>query len=353
MSESIYLHDIPLPQAWSRWIEALRAADLWRPLAAEDIALESALGRVTAAPIWAKTSSPHYHASAMDGYAIRAADTQTASDRNPVELSLPDQAAYVDTGEAMPDWADAVIPIEDVEPLGGGDRRSHAGIRLRAALAPWSHVRPNGRRHRRQRAGAAGRAGVASGRSGRDRRQRAHPRSRLAPPARRHPTDGQRAGGDRDTGSPRRDSRVQLASPGRAGGSLGWRAGPPSDPAGRPGTHPTGRRRGGRKVRPGAHQRRLVGRVRGLHRRGNLGPREGAGPRDRRPPRAPGHPRNAPRGIGPDRARDRRAGLSGLGRVDRRDLRRAAAGPLARQASGRTAYASGRPDAQGALLDGR
>jgi putative molybdopterin biosynthesis protein len=144
MSDSIYLHDIPLPQAWSRWIDALEAADLWRPLAAEDIALESALGRVTAAPVWAKTSSPHYHASAMDGYAIRAADTQTASDRNPVELSMPDRAAYVDTGEPMPDWADAVIPIEDVEPLGGGDRRSLAGIRLRAALAPWSHVRPMG-----------------------------------------------------------------------------------------------------------------------------------------------------------------------------------------------------------------
>lgn len=144
MSESIYLHDIPLPQAWSKWIEALQAADLWRPLGAEEIDLGSALGRVTAEPIWAKASSPHYHASAMDGYAIRAADTRTASDRSPVDLAMPDQAAYVDTGDPMPDWADAVVPIEEVEPLGGGDRHTHKAIRLRAALAPWSHIRPMG-----------------------------------------------------------------------------------------------------------------------------------------------------------------------------------------------------------------
>lgn len=144
MSESIYLHDIPLPQAWSKWIEALQAAGLWRPLGAEEVGLTSALGRVTAEPIWAKASSPHYHASAMDGYAIRAADTQSASDRTPVDLSLSDRAAYVDTGDPLPEWADAVVPIENVEPLGGGDRLTHKGIRLRAALAPWSHVRPMG-----------------------------------------------------------------------------------------------------------------------------------------------------------------------------------------------------------------
>ncbi len=144
MSESIYLHDIPLPQAWTKWIEALQTADLWRPLGAEEIDLGSALGRVTAEPIWAKASSPHYHASAMDGYAIRAADTRTASDRSPVDLSTPDQAAYVDTGDPMPDWADAVVPIEEVEPLGGGDRLTLKGIRLRAASAPWSHIRPMG-----------------------------------------------------------------------------------------------------------------------------------------------------------------------------------------------------------------
>jgi putative molybdopterin biosynthesis protein len=52
------------------------------------------------------------------------------------------QAAYVDTGDLMPDWADAVVPIEHVEPVGEEKQpRIPEAIRLRAPLAPWSHVR--------------------------------------------------------------------------------------------------------------------------------------------------------------------------------------------------------------------
>jgi putative molybdopterin biosynthesis protein len=144
-SESVYLHDIPLDKAWQVFIRALKASDLWRPLGAEDVPLESALGRVTAEPIWARISSPHYHAAAMDGYALKAADTDGASDRAPVVLKVGTQALYVDTGEAMPAWADAVAPVEVVEPIGeteGG--RATQAIQLRAALAPWTHVRPMG-----------------------------------------------------------------------------------------------------------------------------------------------------------------------------------------------------------------
>ena len=73
---SVYLHDIPLSKAQSHLESALREANLWRVLGAETIPLsEDALGRTLAGPIWAKTSSPHYHASAMDGFAVRAAET--------------------------------------------------------------------------------------------------------------------------------------------------------------------------------------------------------------------------------------------------------------------------------------
>jgi putative molybdopterin biosynthesis protein len=69
-SMSVYLHDIPLAQAQARLSEALQDANLWRVLGVETIPLdENALGRVTSEPIWAKVSSPHYHASAMDGFA--------------------------------------------------------------------------------------------------------------------------------------------------------------------------------------------------------------------------------------------------------------------------------------------
>ncbi len=141
--DSIYLHDIPLEHAWSAFTEALERAHLWGGLEKEQIPLDRALGRVTAEPVWAKISSPHYHAAAMDGYALRAAESDGATDRSPVTLTIGDHATYVDTGDAMPPWADAVVPVEQVERI-----HSQAGeleaIRLRAGLAPWSHVRPMG-----------------------------------------------------------------------------------------------------------------------------------------------------------------------------------------------------------------
>jgi len=144
MSDDVFLRDIPLASAWQRLLEALDAAGLSGPLPAESVPLEAALGRVTAEAIWARHSSPHYHAAAMDGYALRAESTRGANDRTPVDLEVGSQAAYVDTGDALPEWADAIVPIEDIEPVGEGRRAQSTAIRLRAAIPPWSHVRPMG-----------------------------------------------------------------------------------------------------------------------------------------------------------------------------------------------------------------
>jgi putative molybdopterin biosynthesis protein len=147
---SVYLHDIPLSQAQARLRQALQEADLWRVLGTENIPLdENALGRVTAEPIWAEISSPHYHASAMDGFAVRAVSTNGAMPSAPVTLFVGSQAQYVDTGDPLPEWANAVIPIENVESLdANGDItaaiRQPSSVRIRAAVAPWSHVRPLG-----------------------------------------------------------------------------------------------------------------------------------------------------------------------------------------------------------------
>lgn len=147
---SVYLHDIPLPEAQAQLKQALLEADLWRVLGAEIIPLdEEALGRVTAEPIWAKLSSPHFHASAMDGFAVRAVSTNGAMLSKPVTLQIGPEAEYVDTGDPLPDWANAVIPIENVESLDElgeitEETRNPASIRIRASVAPWSHVRPLG-----------------------------------------------------------------------------------------------------------------------------------------------------------------------------------------------------------------
>jgi putative molybdopterin biosynthesis protein len=147
---SVYLHDIPLPEAQARLRKALEDAGLWRVLGTETIPLdENALGRVTAEPIWAEISSPHYHASAMDGFAVRAMETSGAQPSSPVTLYTGPQAQYVDTGDPLPEWANAVIPIENVESLDENSEitsaiRAPKSIRIRAAVAPWAHVRPLG-----------------------------------------------------------------------------------------------------------------------------------------------------------------------------------------------------------------
>jgi putative molybdopterin biosynthesis protein len=132
----------------------LNEAGLMGILGVEQISLnETAIGRVLAEPVWAKISSPHYHASAMDGFAVQAADTEEALQTHPVSLVCgpadeSPQAAYLDTGDPLPAWANAVIPIENVEPLVDGDpapiARQPEMIRIRAAVPPWSHVRPMG-----------------------------------------------------------------------------------------------------------------------------------------------------------------------------------------------------------------
>jgi putative molybdopterin biosynthesis protein len=147
---SVYLHDIPLPEAQARLKQALQDANLWRVLGTELIPLdENALGRVTAEPVWARISSPHYHASAMDGFAVRAVSTNGALPSKPVALQIGHEATYVDTGDPLPDWANAVIPIENVESLDELGKitveiREPVSIRIRASVAPWSHVRPLG-----------------------------------------------------------------------------------------------------------------------------------------------------------------------------------------------------------------
>jgi putative molybdopterin biosynthesis protein len=138
MTRNIYLQDIPLDEAWRRLADALKALGRWQPFEGEDIPVAEALGRVTAQPIWAKVSSPAYHASAMDGYAVRAEDTASANDTQPLQLKLGTQAQYVDTGDPLPGWADAVIMIEHVQPIGDDV------IEIRAPIAPWTAVRPLG-----------------------------------------------------------------------------------------------------------------------------------------------------------------------------------------------------------------
>jgi putative molybdopterin biosynthesis protein len=133
-----YLDDIPLPDALARFKDALKAADAAERSDPETIPLAGATGRVTASPVWARRSSPHYDAAAMDGAAVRSTDTVGANETAPITLAVGDQARWVDTGDLMPAGFDAVAMIEVVR------RVDDDKIELRSAVPPYHNVRPLG-----------------------------------------------------------------------------------------------------------------------------------------------------------------------------------------------------------------
>src|SRR5438477_12060590 len=98
----IHLDDVPLDEAKRRFWRALDEAGWEFPLTGELVPVSEAHGRVTAAPVWAANSSPHYAACAMDGVAVRAVDTIRATESAPIRLRLSIQAAWVDTGDPLP-----------------------------------------------------------------------------------------------------------------------------------------------------------------------------------------------------------------------------------------------------------
>lgn len=153
MKRQIYLEDIPLEEAQAALAAALEEVGLAGPLGVEMTPVAQASGRVTAEAMWARLSSPHYHASAMDGYALRAQDTVGATETTPLRLTLIEPgteagsanrpAQAVNTGHPLPDWANAVVMIEHTQPISGPDGRLEA-IEIRASVPPWRHVRPMG-----------------------------------------------------------------------------------------------------------------------------------------------------------------------------------------------------------------
>ena len=138
MARKRYLKKTPLKEAKELFLAKVEPSRIGN----EFIAVEEALDRITAEPVFAKISSPHYHAAAMDGICVRAQDTFGATEFNPKTLARastdspgPNAFAYVDTGNSLPAWANAVIMIEKVRQLKDGS------LEILESVGPWNHVR--------------------------------------------------------------------------------------------------------------------------------------------------------------------------------------------------------------------
>ena len=119
-----------------------------KPLEAERVPIERAAGRVLAEPVAAAVDLPPFPSSAMDGFALRSADTRGAPVTLPVGERIPagrpaarplaeGEAMAIATGAAVPEGADAVLQLELVD-------EGPEGILVREPVQPGTNVRPRG-----------------------------------------------------------------------------------------------------------------------------------------------------------------------------------------------------------------
>lgn len=138
-----YLSTATLDEALEGFLAALERQGM-KP-ASEMVPVAESLGRITAEPLYAHISAPHYHACAMDGIAVDAKVTFGATATTPVVVQ-PDDYVVVDTGDSLPEDCDAVVMIEDVV-FAEGSSIAELGscpVTLYAAVAPWANVRQIG-----------------------------------------------------------------------------------------------------------------------------------------------------------------------------------------------------------------
>jgi len=115
------------------------------PLPPIEVALDKVDGLVLAADVVSTEQVPPFDNSAVDGYAVIAADTQTLPVELPVVAEVaagaatdhvlqPGEAIRIMTGAPLPDGCDAVVMVEDTERLSGDRVRINAGVRAGAAV---------------------------------------------------------------------------------------------------------------------------------------------------------------------------------------------------------------------------
>lgn len=127
-----------------------RLAEHVRPIErTEQLPITEAAGRVAAADVSASVFVPPFARSLMDGYAVTAADTASASRHAPVHLEVieriytgqspsaavvPGACAEIATGAPVPDGADAVVMVEETAPAG------ETSVHILSPAAPGQNI---------------------------------------------------------------------------------------------------------------------------------------------------------------------------------------------------------------------
>ncbi len=135
-SRNIYLDMHSLEDARKAMFDAF--GDMGKRCGTETVPPPDAVGRVLSEPIFARLSSPAFHAAAMDGVAVKADFTFGASESRPKTLAIGTDAVFINTGHIMPPGTDAVIMIEHIVAV------DETTIEIEAPAFPWQNVRRMG-----------------------------------------------------------------------------------------------------------------------------------------------------------------------------------------------------------------
>ncbi len=146
MGDAHFANLLSVDDARTRVLESVE------PLATEKVSLREALGLVSATEVRAPHALPRFDNSAMDGYAVAAADTSGAGEYTPVELEIVGEvraggsdevvveagtAARIMTGAPLPAGADAIVMVEVTEEKDGK-------VLVKTSVEKGQHVRPAG-----------------------------------------------------------------------------------------------------------------------------------------------------------------------------------------------------------------
>ena len=135
MKRRIYLKMKTLKEAQELFFSQF---DFSTCLKEEVIPTRESLGRVTSEAIFAKASSPNFHAAAMDGMAVLAQHTYGTTEDKPKKLTVGQEAFPINTGNILPPGTNAVIMIEHVNTID-----DHT-IEIYSSVYPWQNVRKVG-----------------------------------------------------------------------------------------------------------------------------------------------------------------------------------------------------------------
>ncbi len=135
-SRNIYLKSVEFEEAVESYQKAMEERNIGRQT--EWVDTKMALNRITAAPVFARDSSPNYSAAAMDGIAAVAEKTRGASETRPIVLQKDRDYIYVNTGGVVNDPYDTVIMIEELVEV------SSEEVEVRSSASARQHIREIG-----------------------------------------------------------------------------------------------------------------------------------------------------------------------------------------------------------------